>query len=201
MKEKKFIVFERNLLELFKKCESCHRPTCSVQKVVPKSFGSQLKVVAYCVACHHKREWHSQPKVGDINAGNLCISSAILFGGGSPSKILRIMDFMNLQTISNSTFLKHQKDYLQPAVVRVWERQQAAMISKIKEEDRRIVIGGDGRSDSPGHSAKFGSYTFMDMEKHKVIDLQLVQVSTCKKIKEKKNAWRNKFHLDRLLSN
>jgi Transposase len=38
-----------------------------------------------------------------------------------------------------------------------------------------IVIGGDGRADSPGHSAKFGSYTTMELRLNKVIDIQLVQ--------------------------
>ncbi|KAK5921361.1 hypothetical protein CgunFtcFv8_025073 [Champsocephalus gunnari] len=31
------------------------------------------------------------------------------------------------------------------------------------------------RADSPGHSAKFGSYTMMDLKNNKVVDLQLVQ--------------------------
>ena len=31
--------------------------------------------------------------------------------------------------------------------------------------------------DSPGHSAKFGSYTVMELEKKVVIDVELVQVS------------------------
>ncbi|XP_077092453.1 uncharacterized protein LOC143744676 [Siphateles boraxobius] len=31
------------------------------------------------------------------------------------------------------------------------------------------------RADSPGHSAKFGSYTLMDMENNSIVDLQLIQ--------------------------
>ncbi|XP_068077615.2 uncharacterized protein isoform X2 [Danio rerio] len=31
------------------------------------------------------------------------------------------------------------------------------------------------RADSPGHSAKFGSYTVMDMQSNTIVDLQLVQ--------------------------
>ena len=46
---------------------------------------------------------------------------------------------MNLQTISNTTFLKQCQDYLQPAVHEGVEK--AAMISKINEEDRRLIIG------------------------------------------------------------
>ena len=40
------------------------------------------------------------------------------------------------------------------------------------------MLGGDGRADSPGHSAKFGSYTMMELKKKIVIDIQLVQVHT-----------------------
>uniref|UniRef100_A0AAV2LZS8 Uncharacterized protein n=1 Tax=Knipowitschia caucasica TaxID=637954 RepID=A0AAV2LZS8_KNICA len=31
------------------------------------------------------------------------------------------------------------------------------------------------RADSPGHSAKYGSYTMMDLKSNKVVDIQLVQ--------------------------
>ena len=61
--------------------------------------------------------------------------------------ILTVMDFMNLQTISNTTFLKQRQDYLQPAANEVVEK--VAMISKINKEDRRLIIGGDTQSDSP----------------------------------------------------
>lgn len=39
-----------------------------------------------------------------------------------------------------------------------------------------LVIGGDGRANSPGHCAKFGSYSTIDLEEGIVIDIQLVQV-------------------------
>ena len=39
-------------------------------------------------------------------------------------------------------------------------------------------MGGDGRCDSRGHSAKYGSYSLMDAEQNKILDSQLVQVCT-----------------------
>ena len=39
-----------------------------------------------------------------------------------------------------------------------------------------LVIGGDGRSDSPGFSAKYGSYTMLEERINKVINVELVQV-------------------------
>ena len=33
----------------------------------------------------------------------------------------------------------------------------------LKRDDMSLIIGGDGRADSPGHSAKYGPYTIMDL--------------------------------------
>ena len=41
---------------------------------------------------------------------------------------------------------------------------------------RPVVLGGDARCDSPGYSAKYGSYTLMDLVTKKILDFQLVQV-------------------------
>lgn len=50
------------------------------------------------------------------------------------------------------------------------------MLSGLQTEDGGIVCGGDGRADSPGHSAKYGTYTMMELRKKAVIDIQVVQV-------------------------
>jgi len=39
-----------------------------------------------------------------------------------------------------------------------------------------LVLGADGRNDSPGHSAKYGSYTVMESRINKIIHVELVQV-------------------------
>ena len=39
-----------------------------------------------------------------------------------------------------------------------------------------MVVAGDGRADSPGHSAKYGCYTLVELTCNKVIDFKLVQV-------------------------
>ena len=42
---------------------------------------------------------------------------------------------------------------------------------KLKEriEVKTLKLGGDGRNDSVGHSAKYGSYTLMDLEGNKIM--------------------------------
>ena len=104
------------------------------------------------------------------------MSSAILFGGASPAKVLRVMKHMNVPTIAYSTFMQHQRTYLHPGVERTYRQQQSILLNDIKAEGREVILGGDGRCDSPGHSAKYGSYSLMDVEQNKILDSQLVQV-------------------------
>ena len=39
-----------------------------------------------------------------------------------------------------------------------------------------LELAGDGRSDSPGHSAKYGGFNVIEERLNKVIDIQIVQV-------------------------
>ena len=70
----------------------------------------------------------------------------------------------------------HQCSYLQPTIFSVWQRHQLTLLTQLKSTDKKLTSGGDGRADSPGHSAKYGSYTVMELEQHVVLDAQLVQV-------------------------
>lgn len=43
-------------------------------------------------------------------------------------------------------------------------------------EGRSHTLAGEGRADSPGHSAKYGTYTILDVERNKVLHVETVQV-------------------------
>ena len=58
----------------------------------------------------------------------------------------------------------------------VWETKQSALLAQCRAVGAPLTIGGDGRADSPGHSAKYGSYGIIDLTTNKVFDMQLVQV-------------------------
>ena len=45
------------------------------------------------------------------------------------------------------------------------------------KETAQVCLSGDGRCDRPGHSAKYGTYTFMDNESHKIVDFTVIQVN------------------------
>ena len=170
-----FLVAESSLLGLFQFCPVC-RSEC--ERKVDSRLGTKITVTQKCFSCTFFTSWDSQPSVGDIPVGNIMLSSSILFGGGSPTKVLRILKHMNVPTICYSTFMNHQKKYLHTAVQRTYQQQQSTLLNNIKAEGRELIVGGDGRCDSPGHSAKYGTYSLMDAEQNKILHSQLVQVCT-----------------------
>ena len=52
----------------------------------------------------------------------------------------------------------HQKVFLQPTVRHIWEKEQEVIINHLTVKKESLILGGDGRADSPDHSAKYGSY-------------------------------------------
>ena len=85
------------------------------------------------------------------------------------------MSQFKVRTISEPTYFQHAKSYLDPCVFYTWKRLQADIIQKLSQSEG-VTLGGDMRADSPGHNAKYGSYTVMDLQAGNIIDVQLVQV-------------------------
>ncbi len=53
------------------------------------------------------------------------------------------------------------------------------MMDRLKQVDGGIVIAGDGRHDSMGHSAKFCAYTILCCTIPMIIHFDMVQVCAC----------------------
>ncbi|KAL5022529.1 hypothetical protein ScPMuIL_001684 [Solemya velum] len=55
---------------------------------------------------------------------------------------------------------------------------QADLIDSIKQKP--LVLGGDRRCDTPGHNAKYCTYSMMDLESNKVLEIWLIQFNEVK---------------------
>ena len=177
--EIKYIVFKSSLLQLFTLCTLCHNTTTGE---VTYKKGTFIAVRQQCSHCGKERVWTSQPHIKDTPAGNILLSASILFSGTTPTKILRVLTHMKISCFTDRTFYHHQKRYLGPATISVWEAKQSMLLSQCKATGIALTIGGDGRADSPGHSAKYGSYGIIDLATNKVIHVELVQVTSYNKI-------------------
>ncbi|KAK7929311.1 hypothetical protein WMY93_005706 [Mugilogobius chulae] len=166
----KYIVFESCLKKLFQTCPIC-KQHCNLQR---RRFGTFVSFTQNCPHCLYHRKWDSQPIMESTPVGNLQLSAAVYFSGASFVKMEKICKAMKLQVHQYDTFRRHSRLFLEPAIYHKWKTDQQLFLEELKKKDK-IAVGGDMRADSPGHSAKFGSYTLMELESEKILDIQLVQ--------------------------
>ena len=123
----------------------------------------------------HSYTWKSQPTINGTATGNILIPAAILFSGNT---FTHIYNFANVcvQFVSSSHFYKIQDKHLLPVIHNKWQSSQAEIVQQVSQVNH-VDICGDGRCDSPGHSAKYGAYTMMDESTRKVTDFSFVQVT------------------------
>lgn len=138
-KQRKYLVFESNLMELFALCPLCVSPI--VQKEL--SVLGTLLVLKYKCKQGHCHTWSSQPCHKSLPWGNMLSAGAILFSGGSYAKSAKMFEHLNMSFISNSTYTRMQAAYLIPVVVEHYLSQRALLLNSIQGQD--IVLGGDGR--------------------------------------------------------
>ena len=85
------------------------------------------------------------------------------------------MNHMRVACISEQTFYAHQTQHLVPSILSVWSKEQSKLLAESKANSTSLSIGGDGQADSPGDSAKYGSYGIIDLHTNKVFHIELIQ--------------------------
>ncbi|XP_061167506.1 uncharacterized protein LOC133176400 [Saccostrea echinata] len=169
--DQSFLVYNQCLMKLaaINVPKTCTAKNCGAEVSVTRSIiGSAVHLKWVCRQKHVLYEWCSQPILNRrMHSGDLMLASAILLSGNNFKKIELMCKFLNLPIISNTTFHKIQRTYLIPSVDEFWADNQLNTINQFLGED--LVILGDGRMDSPGHSAQFCSYTFMEYSSKKIL--------------------------------
>ena len=169
--ERKFLVFEPCLKLLLKFCSKCGG---TITESTETTSGSIFSVKMLCVN-NHLTSWNSQPLIKNIAAGNLLASAAILSSGNTFSRITQFASFPKLKFFSHTTYYNIQNRYLFPVVKIAWNEERSAVLNEVKSNGPINLIG-DGRCDSPGHNAKYCTYTMMTDE-GKVAAFNVVQVT------------------------
>ena len=144
-------------------------------EVTPSQTGTLLTIETKCSACKGVFTWKSQPfLLGKFPAGNLLLSFAVLCPGASIKKVLTVLQHMGVLVYNEPTYYYHQRHLLIPTVVSFWGKYQKKILDTLKGKE--VVLAGDGRHDSMGHSAKFGTYTMFCCTVGLIIHVVLVQV-------------------------
>ena len=150
---KKYLVFSNCLDHLLKRCPKCGVVVTGHKK---KTTGSMLSVEMTCLD-GHITHWDSQPIIKRKPVGNLLLAASILFTGNTFASVSRLASCLNLQFISESVFYDTQQWFLFPVLKQAWKNEQQMVRQELVNKSA-INLSGDGRCDSPGHSAKYGTY-------------------------------------------
>jgi len=145
-----------------------------VQTTIPVIQGTIIKVKQVCNACNEIYSWYNQRIINGLPLGNILLSASILFAGALPRKTLKVLTFAGIQAISPQTYFRHQRQYLHGIISKVWEHHASDIHEVLK--DQHLVLAGDGRSDSMGHCAKYGTYTLLDININQIVHITTVQV-------------------------
>ncbi|KAG0418334.1 hypothetical protein HPB47_004941 [Ixodes persulcatus] len=168
-KERQFLVFESCLRELFRTCQECSRPC---QNDIT-SQGTLITVVSIC-PLEHVRKWSSQPIINGRGAGNILLTSHLLFSGAQVTNTLRMLRHMNVEVMSDQMYNIYQNALLFPAVDKIWLQEQQELISQLDSQE--VDITADGRFDSPGFSAKYLTYSAHVQQINKILHSVQVQL-------------------------
>ncbi|KAF6028531.1 hypothetical protein EB796_013164 [Bugula neritina] len=166
----KIIVESDQLMELLSVC-----PMCAGHSSVELSsrHGAYLKFSSTCTTCQHFRLWENSPMKNKTPLINLFMSAGILFSRCLPTKTLRFLQMISVKSPSPATYFHYQKKFLHGVIREVYSSDMKALLKTLSTQELRV--SGDGRFDTPGHSATFGVYTMMDSDTSKIISTELVK--------------------------
>ena len=105
-----------------------------------------------------------------VYVNNVQLSAAILLSGNNFQKFNLFAKFLGLSSISESLFYRVQKLYCQPAIQNMWSNVKETIHGHLPSTG--VTLAGDGRNDSPGHTARYCVYTLMEESSKLIVDLE-----------------------------
>ena len=188
------LVYEENLYELMKFCPRCGSPVNSDEIQERENEGSQFSVKLSCLSGFNFI-WQSQPLIPGVKGeGNLALSAGLFFSGIQFAKFQQFSSAINLKSIGENCYYTLRDKYVFPVIDTHWEKEQTRLINTLKDRVEPVTLAGDGRCDSPGHSAKYGTYTMLDVASDQIVDFKVVSVCEVKN----SNAMEKKGFIDTL---
>ncbi|XP_033726211.1 uncharacterized protein LOC117315902 isoform X2 [Pecten maximus] len=100
------------------------------------------------------------------------MSAAILLSGNNYQKIALLHKFLNLGMISSTSHLRVQRTFTVPVIDFFKQTVMTDTLNKYKGKE--LVIAGDARNDSPGHSAMYCTYTFIEYETKDIVSSVII---------------------------
>lgn len=142
-----------------------------------KHIGARVDLEWKC-GKNHCGKWESSEvltknRFSKVFLNDSLLPIAIVLSGNNYSKFQLPCKVLNLSLVSKSNFCSFQAKCALPVVKDVWSKMRC-LVLEILRGYKEICVCGDGRNDSPGHSARYCVYTLMEHATKVVVDLEVI---------------------------
>lgn len=111
----------------------------------------------------------------NVFVNDMLVPICVLLSGNNYGKFKQFCDFLRLHVPDMTTFCRVQSLYCFPEILDFWSSMKSN-IYDILNDYNELCLCGDGRNDSPGHSAKFCCYVAMEHFTNIVVDVEVLDV-------------------------
>lgn len=203
IQQDRVVVDVNALLHIFE--EGCQHASCSGHSKV-KTWKLDVGVLRISWECSngHCGCWASSKvlceKNGqDIYTTSLLLAAGVIITGNNIDKLILFSRFLGLNFISRSTFHRLQRNDIIPGITSLWEDMKTEMWKVLSGES--IILCGDGRNDSPGHSAKYCVYVLMEQFLELIIDVEVIDKRETGGVSTNMEVFGLKMLLERIVGN
>ena len=137
-----------------------------------------VKTLKWVCKNQHMRRWDSSEIITTrqstpIYLNDLLLTSCVAVTGNNWLKCKMLFDSMNLCVPLRTTFFRNQNLFVSPEIQKMWEKMRFDVHSVLGDYTG-IHLLGDGRSDSPGHCAKYCTYVLMENVLKIIFDMEIL---------------------------
>ena len=90
--------------------------------------------------------------------GKVGLSACVLFSSNTYRKLEKKLSVLKIPWVSKSRYYD-MLDHMLSVTNEVWKKEHSQIVSASKQ--RELILSGDGRCDSPGHNAKYLTYSLV----------------------------------------
>ena len=118
--------------------------------------------------------WRSQQVINRYALGDSRLAASTLYSANTYAKLEAFFKLANIPFLCKTSYYNIQKKFLFGVINEAWLNERTILISGIKKKPA-CSLSGDRRCDSPGHCAKYMTYSILDQASNKVIDMEICQ--------------------------
>ena len=150
---------------------------CGETVTVQHNMSGAVVIIQWNCSHGHADSWTSSDVLTvksnqKVYVNNVQLCAAILLSGNNFQKFDLLAKFLGLSSISETLYYRVQKLYCCPSIQNMWSNVKETIHAHFQSTG--VTLAGDGRNDSPGHTARYCVYTLMEESTKTIVDLEVV---------------------------